>query len=102
MANISDRPPTVLVHRRRAVLSLVEHETRTVEVDAELLARAREAMGSRPDLSEAEVVEQALRLVVGRHAMATAQSMSRLTEDDAMSLAYEELDAMRKAKRRVV
>jgi hypothetical protein len=101
MANISDRPPTVLVHSRGTVLSLVEHETRTVEVDAELLSRAREAMGSRSDLSEAEVIEQALRLVVGRHAMTTAQSVSRLTEDDAMSLAYKELDAMRKAKRRV-
>jgi hypothetical protein len=75
---------------------------RTVEVDPELLAHARDAMGSRSDLSEAEVVEQALRLVVGRHAMATAQSMSDLTEDDAMSLAYEELHALRETKRRVL
>ena len=81
---------------------LVEDQgTRTVEVDLALLGHARKAMDSRVDLPDAEVVEQALRLVVGRHAMATAQSMSQLTEDDAMSLAYEELAAMRRANRRV-
>jgi hypothetical protein len=87
---------------RSRYFRLVEDQaTRTVEVDLALLAGARKAMDSRVDLPDAEVVEQALRLVVGRYAMATAQSMSQLTEDDAMRLAYEELAAMRRASRRV-
>jgi hypothetical protein len=41
-------------------------------------------------------VERALRLYVGRRALATAQSMSELTEDEA---AYDELHAMRRERR---
>jgi hypothetical protein len=36
-------------------------------------------------------VERALRLYVGRRALETAQSMSALTEDEAMRIAYDEL-----------
>jgi hypothetical protein len=73
--------------------------SRTIEVDADLLAKARDAMTSAAPVEDAEVVERALRLYVGRQALETAQSMSELTEEEAMRIAYEELHAMRRERR---
>jgi hypothetical protein len=73
--------------------------SRSIEVDAELLAKARDAMTSAASVEDAEVVERALRLYVGRRALETAQSMSELTEDEAMRIAYDELHAMRRERR---
>lgn len=77
------------------------HPLTSVDIDAELLAKARDAIGTSPATADAAVVERALRLYVGRHALATAQSMSDLTEDEAMDVAYAELRAMRQERRRV-
>jgi hypothetical protein len=73
--------------------------SRSIEVDAELLARARDAMTPAASVEDAEVVERALRLYIGRRALETAQSMSELTEDEAMRIAYDELHAMRRERR---
>jgi len=79
---------------------MASHPLTSVDVDAELLAKARDAVGTSPAAADADVVERALRLYVGRHALATAQSMSDLTEDEAMAVAYAELRAMRQERRR--
>jgi hypothetical protein len=72
--------------------------SRTIVVDADLLAKARDAM-TPASVEDAEVVERALRLYVGRRALETAQSLSELTEDEAMRIAYDELHAMRRERR---
>jgi hypothetical protein len=59
---------------------MASHPLTSVAIDAELLARARDAVGTPAAAGDADVVERALRLYVGRHALATAQSMSDLTE----------------------
>jgi len=73
--------------------------SRSIEVDAELLAQARDAMTPAASVEDAEIVERALRLYVGRRALETAQSMSELTEDEAMRIAYDELHVMRRERR---
>jgi hypothetical protein len=69
-----------------------------LDVDSALLAKARDAMGSAP-AGDTDVVERALRLYLGRHALETSQSMSELTEDEAMRIANDELHAMRRERR---
>lgn len=49
--------------------------------------------------ADAEVVERALRVYVGRHALEESQALSELSEDEAMRIAYEELHAMRQERR---
>jgi len=71
-----------------------------IDVDAGLLAEARNAMKpSALESADTEVVERALRFYLGRQALEASQAMSRLSEDDAMRLAYEELHAMRDERR---
>jgi DNA-directed RNA polymerase subunit F len=72
---------------------------RKVDIDAELLAKARDAMTSAAPVADAEVVERALRLYLGRRALEHAQSVSELSEEEAMRIANEELHAMRKERR---
>jgi len=68
----------------------------TVEVDAALLARLREAsMPASALLTDVELLEGAARRQLGLEALREAQAMSTLTEDEAMRVAYDELHAMR-------
>jgi hypothetical protein len=72
---------------------------KTIDVDAGLLAEARDAMKPSAEAADAEVVERALRFYLGRRALETSQAMSDLSEEDAMRLANEELHAMRRERR---
>jgi len=71
-----------------------------IDVDANLLDQTRQAMHPAADAPDAEVVERALRLYVGRRAAETSQAMSELTEDQAIELANSELHQMRRSRRR--
>lgn len=72
----------------------------SVDVDAELIERARAMTPSRGDVTEAAVVERALRMYVGSDVLGAAQSTSDLTDDEADALAVEELRAARRERRR--
>jgi hypothetical protein len=72
---------------------------KTVEVDAGLLAEARNAMKPAAEAADAEVVEQALRAYLGRRALDVSQAMSGLSEEEALRIANEELHAMRRERR---
>jgi hypothetical protein len=72
----------------------------TVEVDAALLARLREAsMPASASLTDAELLERAARRRLGLEALHEAQAMSALTEEEAMRVAYDELHAARREQR---
>jgi Arc/MetJ family transcription regulator len=68
-----------------------------VDLDADLLAAAHAAT-SEASNGDSDVVNRALRLYVGRSAIATAQSMSELSEEEALRIVYEELHAMRRER----
>ncbi len=72
---------------------------KTIDVDAGLLAKTRDAMKPAVEAEDAEVVELAMRFYVGRRALETSQAMSGLSEEDAMRIANEELHAMRRERR---
>lgn len=72
---------------------------KTVDVDAVLLEEARSAMKPSTEAADAEVVERALRSYLGRRALDASQTMSGLSEEDAMRIANEELHAMRRERR---
>lgn len=71
-----------------------------IDVDADLLAETRKAMGQAADAPDAEVVERALRVYVGRRALEASQAISELSEDEAIELANRELHAMRRERPR--
>lgn len=72
----------------------------TVEVDAALLARLREAaMPASASLTDTELLERAARRQLGLEALREAQAMSTLTEAQAMRIADEELHTMRREHR---
>lgn len=72
-------------------------EKTTVEVDAALLARLREAwMPASASLTDAELLERAARRQLGLKALHEAQAMSTLSEEEATCVAYDELHAMRR------
>lgn len=70
-----------------------------IDIDAGLLAQARKAMHLHADAPDAEVVDRALRLYVGRRALETSQAMSTLTEEQAIEIANRELHEMRRGRR---
>jgi hypothetical protein len=72
--------------------------TVTVELDEDLVERARERSG-RDQAKDAEVVEEALAVYLGMKALDEAQAESRLSEEEASKLAYEELRAPRQGRR---
>jgi hypothetical protein len=72
---------------------------KTVDVDAGLLAEARDAMKPSAGAADAEVVERALRAFLGRRALDVSQAMSGLSEEEALRIANEELHAMRRERR---
>jgi hypothetical protein len=71
----------------------------TVEVDAALMARLREAsMPASASLSDGELLERAARRQLGLEALHEAQAMTSLTEEEAMRVAYDELHAERRER----
>ncbi len=83
----------------------MSRHVKAIDVDAELLEKARDAMKSKAVPSEpspqldAEVIEQALRYYLGRRALEQSQAMSGLSEEQALHLAYEELHELRRERR---
>lgn len=84
-----------------AAAGSLEHmaAARQVQIDADLLEKIRQAMSPPPDAPDAEIVERALRIYLGRKAMRESQQLSELTEEQALDLAYSELHAMRAERR---
>jgi len=79
---------------------VVDGAKTTVEVDAALMARLREAsMPASASLTDADLLERAARQQLGLEALREAQALSALTEEDAMRVAYDELHAARRERR---
>jgi hypothetical protein len=75
----------------------------TVELEEDVILAAR-AEASRKGQSEAAVVEQALREHLSLGSSVTDQVWARnqcdaLTDDEALTIAYDELKAMRRERR---
>lgn len=69
----------------------------TVDLDAEMVERARSAVRGESE-SDAAVVERALNAYLLGRVLATTQARSNLSEEEAERLAYEELHAMRRER----
>ena len=76
-----------------------DRELKTIDVDAGLLARTREAMAATAGARDGEVAERAMRFYLGRRALEASQAISELSEEQAMRVADEELHAMRRERR---
>ncbi|MGH2872051.1 MAG: hypothetical protein ACRDL5_06265 [Solirubrobacteraceae bacterium] len=74
----------------------------TLALDGDLVDRARERSGHSSARDDAQVVEEALAVYVGMRALDDAQAETTLSEDEASRLAYAELDALRRERRRAV
>jgi hypothetical protein len=72
---------------------------KTIDVDAELLARTRDAMAPAADAGDGEVAERAMRFYLGLRALEASQAISGLSEEEAMRVANEELHALRRERR---
>lgn len=71
----------------------------TVYVDEGVL-RAAKVYAARKDLRDSDVIETALRRFLGMDLFESVWERNRdLDEDEAMKLAYDELDAERRARR---
>ncbi len=70
----------------------------TIYLDPEVLRAAR-VRAARAGKRDSEVVEEALRAYLGVAALDQAQSLSTLSEDEALELAYAELAAVRRGRR---
>jgi hypothetical protein len=73
----------------------VRNDKVTIEVDAEMIERARAELGLNRE-SDASVVERALNAYLLGRVLDTAQAKSGLPEDEANRLAYDELRAARR------
>lgn len=69
----------------------------TVYVDEELL-RGAKILAARTDRKDSEVLEAALRQYLGVEVLERVWARSDLTDDEAIQVAYDELDAMRRAR----
>jgi ubiquitin len=78
---------------------MASRAVKTVDVDAGLLAKTRDALKPSAGAADAEVVERALRAYLGRRALEASQAMSELSEEDALRIANEELHTMRRERR---
>jgi ATP-dependent exoDNAse (exonuclease V) alpha subunit len=76
----------------------IARRTVTVQLDEDLVERARERSG-RDQAKDAEVVEEALAVYLGMKALDEAQAESSLSEEEASKLAYDELRALRQERR---
>ncbi len=70
----------------------------TVYLDPEV-ARAAKVRAARLDKRDSEVIEEALRIHLGMAALDEAQSLSTISEDDAIELANTEVHAVRRERR---
>lgn len=68
-----------------------------IEIDEELIARARNADGAL-EKSDTEVVEDALAVYLGMRALDEAQGLGGLDEDEANRIAVDEVRAVRRAR----
>lgn len=73
----------------------VARRTVALQLDEDLVQRARERSGRGQGTDAAEVVEEALAVYLGMKALNEAQAETTLTDDEASALAYEELRAHR-------
>jgi plasmid stability protein len=71
----------------------------TVYLDPDVL-RAMRIRAARTGRRDSDVVEEALREYLGLAVVDRVRARSDLTGDEAMALAYQELDAERKARSR--
>jgi hypothetical protein len=78
---------------------MASRAVKRVDVDAVLLAEARDAMKPSAGAADAEIVEGALRAYLGRRALDVSQAISELSEEEALRVANEELHAMRRERR---
>jgi predicted RNA-binding protein len=77
----------------------VARRTVTVELDEDLVERARDRSSRGQASNAAEIVEVALAVYIGMKALDQAQAESSLSEDEASRLAYDELRALRQERR---
>jgi Arc/MetJ family transcription regulator len=68
-----------------------------IEIDEELIARARNADGTS-EKSDTEVIEDALAVYLGMVALDEAQALGGVDEDEANRIAVEEVRAVRRAR----
>jgi Arc/MetJ family transcription regulator len=80
------------------MLADVAKRKTTVYVDDEVL-RATRIRAARAGKRDSEVVEEALRAYLGFDAIESVWARSRLSEKEALSLAYDEIHASRKPRR---
>ena len=69
----------------------------TIYVDEELL-RGAKILAARSGKKDYEVLEDALRSHLGVEVLHAVRSRSKLTEDQALELAYEALDGTRRSR----
>lgn len=69
----------------------------TIYVDEELL-RGAKILAARSGKKDYEVLEDALRSHLGVEVLDAVRSRSKLTEDQALELAYEALDRTRRSR----
>lgn len=93
--HLADAPDRSERYRRRMA---VARQTVTLELDRDLVERARRRSGREP-ASDTAVVEEALAIYSGMKALAAAQSERGLPEDEADRLAVEEVRAHRRERR---
>lgn len=79
---------------------MTEPEKITVALDAEIVARARDAVGNA-GLPDDVVVERALNAYLLGRLLDTVQAESGLTDDEADRIAVEEVRAYRRERGRV-
>jgi hypothetical protein len=78
---------------------MASRAVKRVDVDAVLLAEARDAMKTSAGAADAEIVERALLAYLGRRALDVSQAISELSEEEALRVANDELHAMRRERR---
>lgn len=64
------------------------------------LLRGAKVLAARTDRRDSEVLEAALREYLGVEVLERVWAEADLSDDDAFDVAYRELDAMRRARRR--
>lgn len=77
----------------------VARRTVTVQLDEDLVERARDRSGRGQAKDASEVVSEALTVYLGIKALDQAQAESNLPEDEASQVAYDELRALRQERR---
>lgn len=71
-----------------------------VELDADAVAKAREAMGGTADEPDAAIVERVLNGYLLKALLRSVNSKSDLTDEEANEIAVEEVRAYRRARNR--